>query len=176
MATKDKKIDTRKPRSFEPKQYDSINTFLQGLPATTTHLFDIKAEETKSFAKLSADDKDYVQDVIDELKSPNPGILTHVNYDTLLNAQLSGEQSRALGDAFLSWGNFFIRNAMQAEAYTHQQSSMFEKNVDSAITASVQGVQMVKDKLVSNRQKREQKKAATRQANIRKQKEAALPK
>ena len=176
MATKDKKIDTRKPRSFEPTKFASINTFLQGLPAATTHLFDIKAEETKTFVKLSADDKGYVKDVIDELKNPNPKILTHVSYDDLLDAQLSGEQSREVGEVFLSWGNFFIRNAMQAEAYTHQQSSMFEKNVDSAITASVQGAQMVKDKLVSNRQKREQKKVATRQANIRKKNETAPPK
>lgn len=167
MSKKEKKIDMRIPRPLTPEAQTAINAFFQGLPALTSNLYDINPDETKNFYNCSNDDRLYIDDVANTLNQPNHGILTHVTYENVTNARTAGTQNRALANQFQKWADYFVNNAMQAEAYAYQQASLFEENVDSAIAAPVQGARMIKDSLVSNRESRQRKAAATRTANAK---------
>ena len=167
MSKKEKKIDMRIPRPLTPEAQTSINTFFQGLPALTVNLYDINPDETKNFYNCSNDDRLYIDDVANTLNQPNHGILTHVTYENVNNARTAGAQNRAIANQFQKWADHFADNAMQAEAYAYQQASLFEENVDSAVVAPVQGARMIKDSLVSNRESRQRKAAATRAANAK---------
>ena len=167
MPKKEKKIDQRIPRPLTAEAQKAINAFFQDLPTLTVNLYDIDPDETKNFYNCSSDDKLYIDDVANTLNQPNHGILTHVTYENVNNARTAGTQNRTLANQFQKWADHFADNAMQAEAYAYQQASLFETNVDSAIAAPVQGARMIKDSLVSNRESRQRKAAATRAANAK---------
>ena len=73
MAKKEKEIDMRLPQPFTPPMYNEIKNFLNGMPARTTHLYDISVDEVKSFVKISEDDRNYISDVVEA----NTLLITH---------------------------------------------------------------------------------------------------
>ena len=87
---------------------------------------------------------------------------------TIGEAVTASSQFREVGQGLLDWGQFLLRNALQADSYGYQHSAHFESYVDGAVGSDVKGAQMIKDKLVSNRETRKRKAAATRAANAKK--------
>ena len=167
MSKKEKVYDQRVPRPHDSGNYEEILNFLRAMPKRTDNLYEIKPAETKTFAKVSADDANYIKDVLDSLKQQPGLILSHVNVKNIQDATLAAEQYRTIAANFQKWSDVYTRNAMQAEAYAHQQSGIYEADVDSAISSTVLGAQMIKDTLVSNREDRIRRSAATRAANER---------
>ena len=167
MKKKKKVFDQRVPRPHPTATYDEIMSFLNGMPARALNLHEVKPDETKNFAKLNADSLNYVKDVVNaKTQQPNL-ILTHVSLNNIKDGKLAAEQFRDIATLLTSWAGAYTRNALQAESYTYQQSSIYESDVDTAIASSVTGAQMVKDTLVANREARIRKSVATRNANAK---------
>jgi hypothetical protein len=59
------------------------------------------------------------------------------------------------------------RNAIQAESFCYQHSSIFETDIESAINCNVSGAQQMKELLEGNREARNAAAAATRRANAK---------
>ena len=167
MSKKEKVYDQRVPRPHTTVIYEDIMNFLRAMPSRTDNLYEIKPTETRNFANVSADDANYIKDVLDSLTQQPGLILSHVKVKNIQDATLAAEQYRTIAANFQKWSDAYTRNAMQAEAYAHQQSGIYESDVDSAISSTVSGAQMIKDTLVSNREDRIRRSAATRAANER---------
>ena len=168
MTKKKKPLDSRVPVPFTPEVFKEIKTFLNGMPARTKNMYNIDPKEVKNFVKVNDDDRKYMEDVV-EVNNVQPDTIVHtVKVPTIGEAVTASSQFREVGQGLLDWGQFLLRNALQADSYGYQHSAHFESYVDGAVSSDVKGAQMIKDKLISNRETRKRKAAATRAANAKK--------
>ena len=167
MAKRKKPLDPRVPRPFPQKTYDEVESFLNGMLGRTQNLYDIDPKEVKNFIKSTEDSRNYVKDVVDA-HTVQPDTITHtVNIASVSDALLLGKQCRKIGQLFVDWGQAILRNGQQADSYGYQHAANYETYVDAAVNTGVKGAQMIKSKLVSNREARTRKTAATRAANAK---------
>jgi hypothetical protein len=163
MANK-KKPDTHVPNPLADAEYQSMIDYLTSLTPRLSGLYSISTDDVKGFKKVSRDETDFINDVITEMSHPSNGVASNVQVKNIQAARAASPQFEKLGNLYMQVGQLFLRNAMQADSYAYQHSSVFEADVQNAIDMDVKGAVEIKERLESNRKKRNAASAATRQA------------
>ena len=167
MANK-KKPDIRVPNPLTDAEEKIISDFFNALPTITSKLYSISTDDVKGFKKVSAEEIDYINDVVTEMSSPSNLVASNVKVTNIEASRTATKQFEKIASSFNQAGQLFSRNSMQSDSYGYQQAAIFEADVQNAIDAGIQGAIETKERLESNRKKRNAAATATRQANAAK--------
>ena len=132
--TNKKKPDTRVPNPLTNVEEKIIFDFFNALPSITSKLYSISTDDVKGFKKTSAEEDDYITDVVTEMSSPSNLVASNVKVANIEASRTATKQFEKMAALFNQTGQLFARNSMQSDSYGYQQAAIFESDVQKPKT------------------------------------------